>query len=57
MIRLLDYLGTEAGIEKAAANIDHPNAASIALIRSVGFKEKGWVSTDEGRDIVFVRCL
>ena len=57
VIRLLDYLSTEAGVAKALANIDLRNAASIALVRSVGFKEKGWVSTDEGRDIVFVRCL
>ena len=57
VIRLLDYLRTEAGVTKAVANIDHRNVASIALIRSVGFKERSSVSTEEGHDIVFVKCL
>ena len=56
VIRLLDYLRTEAGVTKAVANIDHRNVASIALIRSVGFKERSSVSTEEGHDIVFVNA-
>ena len=57
VIRLLNFLSTEAGVTKALANIDHRNAASIALVRSVGFKEKISIATREGHDIVFVKCL
>ena len=57
VIWLLNYLSTEAGVTEALANIDVCNAASIALVRSVGFKEKNWVSTEEGHDIVFVKRL
>ena len=57
VIWLLNYLSTEAGVTEALANIDARNAVSIALVRSVGFKEKNWVSTEEGHDIVFVKQL
>ena len=57
VMRLLDYLSAVAGVTEAVANIDHRNAASIALVRSVGFTEKDLASTGEGHDIVFVKCL
>lgn len=55
--RLLQHLSAEVGVTEALANIDVRNAASIALVRSVGFKEKALVSTQEGHDIVFLKCL
>ena len=57
VIWLLNYLSTEAGVTEALANIDARNAASIAVVRSVGFKKKNLVSTEEGHDIAFVKHL
>lgn len=50
---LLKYLSMIESVVKVLAQIDSCNAASIALIRSVGFKQDNVVVTSRGRDIVF----
>lgn len=42
VVWLLNYLIEEEEVLEASATVDYRNRASIALIRSVGFKQKNW---------------
>ena len=57
VVWLLNYLFEAEKVLESSAAIDYRNRASIALIRSVGFKYKKVVSTNRGHDIVFVKQL
>ncbi len=57
VVWLLNYLSTQADVVEAVANIDLRNAASIALVRSIGFTQVQVVATNQGCDVVFVKHL
>ena len=54
---LMWYLQREEPVRKIIAEIDTRNLKSIVLIEKQGFKKIETVSTDEGKDHVYVRVI